>query len=148
MAIALIKNGLRPDFWNRHIFPKVNSLKSKVNWLQQYIYSQFTFLCKTAIVLTKSTQQHGHSAELWNKSCNRLATNLVLSSCPSVLRNLVLSSFEFWEILSCHLSNFEKSCHVVLRHQWCYMIHLDLTYGVASVSRIDKIIGFFCKRAL
>ena len=42
-------------------------------------------------------------------------------------------------------------CICVYVHMCVYKYgnaHTSATYGVASVSRIDKIIGLFCKRAL
>jgi len=47
------------------------------------------------------------------------------------------------------------TCIEYVIYMFCICIHaleerfdIDITYGVAVVSRIDKIIGLFCKRAL
>jgi len=34
-------------------------------------------------------------------------------------------------------------------HTWaCVLVYIDIDYGVATISRLIKIIGFFCKRDL
>ena len=55
------------------------------------------------------------------------------------------------------MSHMNGSCHIWMSHvihEWvmshnqpCHIWMSRVTYGVASISRIDKILGLFCKRA-
>ena len=56
---------------------------------------------------------------------------------------LMLHTHTYTHIHVCytHTNEAQQSCHTLMNHS-C------LRYGVASVSRIDKIIGQFCKRDL
>jgi len=54
-----------------------------------------------------------------------------------------------------HVTHMNESCHTyewVMSHTWMSQVarmnESRYTYGVALVSRIDKIIGLFCKRDL
>jgi len=73
----------------------------------------------------------------------------------STLSSLSLHSFFFLSSLSLHslvcvcCSLFCEENAFPIR-EWVIMPHgsYSLSYGVATISRIDKIIGLFCKRAL
>ena len=77
-----------------------------------------------------------------NQSC--CAYVWVVSHVNESCRTYEISTINSWKghsrYESCH------TCETVSSHVW--ISHVAHMYGVATVSRIDKIIGLFCKRAL
>jgi len=150
---------LARSWWNPHtvavlyLFNKTKRFpRSRKNWrLDKSKFSQFFQYCLES---PKNVQEN-------SKYCRRLQISLRKLSDIGLMKQ---SNIHTWVMCYSllwhgHVTHINKSCHAYecgMSHIWMSRVkHVDelchtwiVCYGVAMTSRLLKIIGFFCKRAL